>query len=338
MKASILSLLFVVMFPFATVYAQLQRAPEPPRFAGGEHVLFGDVRVDETKAAGSKPLLYEVVLYNVGNTIVGRQFVTAAGRYRFLNLANGQYELAVLVDGNEVARLRVEVMAPIKNDFRQDINLEWKSTGFSKPGTVEAADFHPRTSANEKLFLKAKESTDQKRYDDSIVILQQLVAADPHDFPAWTELGAVYLFKQNYDESEEAYLKAIAEQPSYFRALMNLGRLRYIRKKYDLAIEPLTKAVKIQPTSADANYYLGEAYLQIKKGSKAVGYLYEALKLDPIGRADVHLQLAALYNAAGYKDKAAIEYEEFLKKKPNYPDRKKIEQYITENKPATKNP
>ena len=32
------------------------------------------------------------------------------------------------------------------------------------------------------------------------------------------------------------------------------------------------------------------------------------------------------------KDKAAIEYEEFLKKKPDYPDRKRLEKYISENK------
>ena len=48
--------------------------------------------------------------------------------------------------------------------------------------------------------------------------------------------------------------------------------------------------------------------------------------------AQAHLRLAALYNAAGLKDKAAIEYEEFLKKKPDYPDRKKLEQYISQNK------
>jgi len=114
---------------------------------------------------------------------------------------------------------------------------------------------------------------------------------------------------------------------------MNLGRLRSVRKNYEGAIEPLTAAVNIQPSSADANYYLGEAYLQIKKGSKAVGYLNEAIKLDPVGRADAHLRLATLYNAAGMKDKAAIEYEEFLKKKPGHPDAKKLREYIEANKP-----
>lgn len=113
---------------------------------------------------------------------------------------------------------------------------------------------------------------------------------------------------------------------------MNLGRVRVLRKNFEGAIEPLTKAVEIQPTSAAANYYLGESYLQIKKGSKAVGYLNQAIKLDPVGRADAHLRLATLYNAAGLKDRAALEYEEFLKKKPNFPDRKKLEDYIAANK------
>jgi len=88
----------------------------------------------------------------------------------------------------------------------------------------------------------------------------------------------------------------------------------------------------VQPTSAQANFFLGEAYLQNKKGSLAVGNLKEAIKLDPVGMADAHLRLAALYNAAGWKDKAAIEYEEFLKVVPDYQDRKKLEDYISANK------
>ncbi|HEX2271479.1 MAG TPA: hypothetical protein VHH35_18185, partial [Pyrinomonadaceae bacterium] len=71
---------------------------------------------------------------------------------------------------------------------------------------------------------------------------------------------------------------------------------------------------------------------QIKKGSKAVAYLNEAIRLDPIERADAHLRLATLYNAVGMKDKAAIEYEEFLKKKPGYPESKKLREYIDANK------
>lgn len=300
---------------------------------GGTYVLFGDLLVDETKNADKKPLTYEVLLNNQGGMTAGRQYVAAGQRYQFINLVAGQYELVVMLDHEIVARQRVEILpGPAQERTRQDLQLEWKGDAHDKPASISAADYYKRTESNEKLFVRAREATDQKRYDDALTALRELVTADPHDFQAWAELGTVYLFKQNYDESDNAYVKSVDERPTFFLGQMNLGRLRVLRKNYEGAIEPLTAAVKINPQSADANYYLGESYLQIKKGSKAVGYLNEAIRLDPIGRADVHLRLATLYNAAGFKDRAALEYEEFLKKKPNYPDRKKLEDYISANK------
>lgn len=297
----------------------------------GIHTLFGDVQVDESKADRSKPLIYEVVLYNVGGTPVARQFVSSKGRYRFLDLVNGQYELVVMLDNEEVGRTRVEILAPFKNDFRQDLVLTWQpgSGASAKSGTVSAVDFYKRSAGNQKLFTKAKDATDQKHYDEAITAFQELLAVDPKDFQAWSELGTAYLLKQNFEESEKAYLRSIAERPTFFLALMNLGRLRSLRKNFEGAIEPLAGAVKIQPDSAEANFYLGEAYLQIRKGSQAVPYLNEAARL---GRADAHLRLATLYDAAKLKDRAAAEYEQFLKKRPDYEDRKKLEKYIADNK------
>src|SRR4029078_10130990 len=100
-------------------------------------------------------------------------------------------------------------------------------------------------------------------------------------------------------------------------------------KKYEEAIEPLTHVVELQPESGDAQMLLGECYLQMKKGSKAIPHLNEAARL---GHPEAHLRLGWLYNAAGLKDKAVVEYEEFLKKQPNYPDKAKLKEYILANK------
>jgi tetratricopeptide (TPR) repeat protein len=332
MKFRFFSTVIFILLSFVLVQAQFVDRKTQLGGSYGQNTIFGDLQViTDAKSEGTKPLVYEVILYNVGNTIVARQIVSPGGRYRFNNLPNGQYELAVSLDHEEVARQRVEILAnPNQTDFRQDLTLEWRPS-HNKPGTI-SADYYKRTSDNERLFLKAKESTDQKRYDDSVVALKQIVAADPKDYQAWSELGTVYLLKQNYEEAEKAYQSAVEQNPKFFLGLMNLGRLRVMRKNFEGAIEPLTAAVTEQPGSADANYYLGESYLQIKKGSKAVGYFYEALKIDPVGKAEAHLRLATLYNAVGLKDKAAAEYSEFLKKVPNYPDKKKLEDYISANK------
>lgn len=298
---------------------------------GGRHILYGDVKVDESKTSGAKPLSYDLILY-LGSIIVRRQSVSSEGRYRFIDLTNGFYDLVVELEGSEIARIRVEINSPrINTDFRQDISLEWRTPHLApaKPTSVSAADFYQRSSPNQKLFEKAQAGIDKKKYDEASTLLNQILANDPKDYQAWSELGTLHLLLNNLSEAEKAYLQAIEVRPKFFLALMNLGRLRVAQKKFDEALDPLTLALEIQPTSGSLNLMLGEAYLQVKKGSKAVGYLTEAAKL---GQHEAHLRLATLYNAAGLKDKAAIEYEEFLKKAPNYPDRKKLEQYIATNK------
>jgi len=300
----------------------------------GGHILYGDVRVDESKAAGVTRLSYDIILYNMARVQIARQTVTSNGRYRFNNLPNSIYDVVVELENTEIARIRVELVSPLPLDQRQDITLELRApvASSAKPASITAEDYYKRTPANQKLFEKAEAATDNRKYGEAAGMFNELLANDPKDFQAWTELGTVHLMEQKLPDAEKAYASAVDVRPKFFLALMNLGRVRMMQKNFEGAIAPLTTAVEVKPTSAEANYHLGESYLQIKKGSKAVGYLYEAIKLDPIGKADAHLRLATLYHAAGMKDKAAIEYEEFLKKKPDYPDKKKLQDYIAANK------
>jgi tetratricopeptide (TPR) repeat protein len=272
----------------------------------GGNILYGDVTVDESKVTGVKPISYDLILYSLSGQIVGRQRVSSTGRYRFINIGNGHYDLVVELENTEIARMRVEIMSPtLKTDYRQDISLEWRApvTSSVKPASVSAEDYYKRSSANQKLFDKAQAATDKKKYAEASTLLNQILAADPNDFQAWTELGTLNLAQQNLSDAEKAYVRAVEARPKVFLALMNLGRLRVAQKKYEEASRPLTLALEVKPASAILNFLLGEAYLQVKKGSKAVVHFYEALKLDPTGMAEAHLRLAALYNGAGMKDK-----------------------------------
>ncbi|MEK6300792.1 MAG: tetratricopeptide repeat protein [Acidobacteriota bacterium] len=298
------------------------------------HTLFGDLKVDDSKVQGIKPETFHLVLYNANRQEIGRERVSSGGRYRFLGLGNGEYEIAVLVGNDEITRIHVYVMELQNSDIRKDIELQWanKASGsLSNPQTV-AADACNHTPANEGLFKKAADHLKNKNYDPAISLLNQIVTSDPKDCVAWTELGTAYFRKGNLDDADKSYQRALQERPSYLAALVNLGKLRLARKNFEGAIESLTLALKEQPLSADVNLMVGEAYLQIKKGSKAVGYLNEALRLDPIGKAEAHLRLAALYKGAGLKEKAAAEYEQFLAKRPDYQEKEALQQYIKANK------
>jgi tetratricopeptide (TPR) repeat protein len=102
-------------------------------------------------------------------------------------------------------------------------------------------------------------------------------------------------------------------------------------KKSDKAIEVLKAAYAIEPDSADVNHFLGEAYFQIRKGSLGVPLMKRAIEIDPNGKAELHLRIAALYNAAGRERPSCERVQTFLQKRPDHPDRKRMEKYISEN-------
>ena len=76
---------------------------------------------------------------------------------------------------------------------------------------------------------------------------------------------------------------------------------------------------------------LGEAYLQAKRGTDGLVALDEALRIDPQGMAECHLLKARLYDLAGAKPLASVEYKAFLAKVSDHPDKKKFEKYVKEN-------
>ena len=298
----------------------------------GSLTLYGDVKVDETYAGANKLGTLTIILYtNGGATILGRTTVPVNGRYRFNNVPSGEYELAVEADMTEIARIHVSVAGRPGSDFQQDLAFAWKPLGpniKAKPTTVSADELYQRPSSHQALFAKAQSALDANKHADAVSLLKQIVERDANDFQAWTELGTAFLLSGKKDEAQEAYKRALKARPNFKLALLNLGRLLVEQKKYEDAIAPLTTLIEIDRESPEGNLVLGQAYIQIKKGSKAVTHLNEAARP---GRPEAHLWLATLYDAAKLKDRAAAEYQQFLQKRPNYSDRKKLEKYIAEN-------
>jgi tetratricopeptide (TPR) repeat protein len=259
-----------------------------------------------------------------------RQTVTNGGHYRFSDLTPGEYELAVEIDHYEVLRTRIflsSLHAPY--GLQHDIAFDWQPLSEATKSPAISADVYERSSDNKRLFKKAEDAVVDKDYDQAIVLLKQMLASDKADYQAQAILGTLLASQGKYDEAEQAYLSALAAQPTFAPALLDLGRLRLKQKRFADAVEPLTKLVGLRPDSGEANLLLGDAYAQMDQRPRAIPHLNSAASL---GYPEAHLRLAWIYDAAGSKQKAAREYEEFLKKKPDYPDRQKLEGYIKANK------
>ena len=92
------------------------------------NTLYGDVKVDESRADAKTPLSLTIIIYNLAGNVVGRQSVPSGGRYRFNNMRTGEYDIAVEIETSEIARIRVSVAGTPGSDYRQDLEFEWKPT------------------------------------------------------------------------------------------------------------------------------------------------------------------------------------------------------------------
>jgi tetratricopeptide (TPR) repeat protein len=334
-----LSLLFLLSGAFSgSVCAQDDEA----RQASGLPMLIGENSSNKSRGALSgkltiqgldptkpKPTVY-VAVYYLG-ALIDKRVVNDSGYYYVPSVPRENAILAVEVDGIEMGRYSVPSSA--MGSIKQDLVINWLQGQNPKEriGVLSIKNYYQRSSDNQKIFEKALVSVKEKKPDNSIKLFKQLLENDPQDFVAWTELGTLYFSGEKYAEAEAAYTKALELKPDFIVSLLNLGKLYLAQKQAEKAFPALIKAVETEPGSADAQHYLGEAYLQARKGSKAVIYLNEAIRLAPAEKADIHLRLAVLYNAANLKDKAVDEYKLFLEKIPKHAEREKIEKYIKEN-------
>jgi tetratricopeptide (TPR) repeat protein len=312
-------------------------SPQPEPGQQRNFDLYGDLRMLELDGETPKNALFDLVLYPRGaNEAFARQRVGKGGRYRFNSVPEGNYLVAVEFNHVEIARVAIIVGQRKGDEIRQDLELEWTADVREKIGNLPAPDSYTRTNQNRELYERALKEINKNDLTKATATLRSLVEADPKDFAAWNQLGMVYFIQKNLAAAETSYGKAIELRPDSVIALVSLARVRLAQKNNEGAVAALESALKADPKSAVANYFLGEAYLALKKGSVAVGYLNEAVKLDPVAMAQAHLRLAALYHLAGHKELAAVEYNEFLKKRPEYPEGQKLRDYIMANGPRAK--
>ena len=297
---------------------------------------YGDLRVIEWEADVPANTMFDLILYSRGNEEVARQRVGKGGRYSFNNIIEGNYFIAMELDNVEIWRVAIQIAQRKHKPIRQDMQLDWTPSLQANRGTVSAPGSYSRNPQNRKLFDKAMKQINKNELPQAIATLRSIVEADPKDHQSWNELGLVYFIQKDFTAAENSYAKAIEVKPEYITAFVSLGRMRLARKNNEGAIAAFQSALEKDLKSALAHYFLGEAYLTAGKQSIAAGYLTEALKLDPVGMANAHLRLATIYDLSGRKGLAAIEYNEFLKKKPEYPDGQKLRDYIRANNPRTK--
>jgi Flp pilus assembly protein TadD len=143
------------------------------------------------------------------------------------------------------------------------------------------------------LVRAAGKNFQQGNYKAADKQYQQILAEDPNNLEALSNLGVVYVRSGNLQSAESMLEKAVSIAPDNDFLLTTLGIVQYRQSKFDEAIVQLTKAIAINPKSATAHNYLGIAASQKGRQKEAEKEILQALANNP-DDADAHFNLAVI--------------------------------------------
>ena len=110
----------------------------------------------------------------------------------------------------------------------------------------------PAAAAQQALELH-KEGTQflrQRRVEEAIGVLRQLVELHPASARAHRDLGAAYLRADRLDDAQAALVRALELRPRFADAFASIGDVFHLQGKVDEAIACYRKALQLKPSAA----------------------------------------------------------------------------------------
>lgn len=286
---------------------------------------------------------YVQLLDELGQTITQVR-TNGSGRYAFNGLPSGRFKIRVFPVGTDYMEQTQEViLSPVSAipgsgadnqqiDFYLRLREGVNSGPFGVPGTIFAQAVPDEAR---KFYEQGVSELRQKKEKEGFESLKKALDVFPNYFLALDRLGTEYAARGNispsYFEAARILLtKAIEVNPKSYSSMFGLGFAQYHQGLINEAVANLERAIGVYNNSANGFLWLGIAQ---KKAGKVVQAETSLKRANDLGKgkvADVHWQLAGLYNEQKRYAEAATELELFLKNKPDARDAEKIKQLIVQ--------
>ena len=191
-------------------------------------------------------------------------------------------------------------LSSAKDDFERseihgqisEIELEKGDIISSRKSANEAVKFYPQSAFAH--YTLGKSLLLEGRLSEAETELNSAVSIDQKHAPSWYELGNLNYIRKNYMNAVTMYQRAVALNQNFYEAYNNLGSAYYTLKR---GKESEQAFLKVQSIKSDfAPLY------------KNMGLLYERVLNDKV--------------------KAAASYKEYLRRRPNAPERAAVKYWI----------
>ena len=235
------------------------------------------------------------------------------GRFRFSGLGRGYYNVVIIAQGYASSQQTADLQVVFKQYLAFELTRQ-RSTNASLGGS-HVIDARVPDPAREEYFSAHKALAD-KRLADVIRHLEKAVALYPEFFEARLMLATAYMDQRDLEKAEAAFKKGHELNPGDGHSLLGLGEVYWRQKRSDEAEKALLDGLKIEQKSWHGHFTLGRLYWEQGIINKAAAAIGRTLQLKP-DFAEAHLLAGNILLRLGQRERALVEYQEYLRLDPS---------------------
>lgn len=143
-------------------------------------------------------------------------------------------------------------------------------------------------------FRQGNEYAQQGQFEQAIVEYQAVLAAEPENVSAMTNLGVAYYNTGQLEQAIAQYKEALQIAPNDADIHSNLAAAHVQVGDLDMALQEYQRAVELEPDLAQAHFGLGVVYIELGENDKAIEAFERFQELDS-GQDPMATDLAQQY-------------------------------------------
>ena len=163
--------------------------------------------------------------------------------------------------------------------------------------------------------IKAAALAGEKKYDQSISLLEDAYASNKGAVQPMYALVRAYLQVKKIDQAESFLQSVLKTSPDNAEALVLLGSIELAKNQPDQAVKSFKAAIERAPKNTEGYIALARLYLGQKNSDEALKTLQAGLQELP-GNSTLRLTLAGTLELRGDFEGAITEYKAMLKDQP----------------------
>lgn len=133
---------------------------------------------------------------------------------------------------------------------------------------------------NDDRYNLALEEFNNKNYNESINLLNEILQNDESHYFSWNLLGNIFFQLKDLDRAKDFFIAAINKKSDFFDAYYMLGSVLYEAKMYEDALNIWLEAQNYKPDFPLVYANISIVYEHLNKKEEAINFANKALSID----------------------------------------------------------